>query len=97
MVIEDLKHKELVGDTFSPTASMMTLKHFLADAVEQKSRVHQLDFIGALLQSKVKNRIFLKLDSRYAECFLSYSNYFGGALILMKSMYGMTNSGKVIC
>ena len=47
------------------------------------------------MQAKVKNRAFVKLDSRYADCFTEYSNYFGRALVLLKSMYGMTNSGKL--
>ena len=42
----DLKNNEMVGDTWSPTASIRTLKYFLVDAVEHKSRVHQLDLIG---------------------------------------------------
>ena len=54
--------------------------------------MHQLYFIGAFLQEKVRNRAFVKLDSRYADYFPEYSNYFGRALILLKSMYGMTNS-----
>ena len=58
VVIGDLHNKELVGDTWSPTASMRTLKYFLADATKHKSIVHQLDFIGAFLQAKVKNRFF---------------------------------------
>ena len=49
----DLQNKEMVGDTWSPTASMGTLKYLLADAAKNKSRVHQLDFIGAFLQAKV--------------------------------------------
>ena len=53
---------------------MRTLKYFLADEVKQKSRVHQLDFIGELLQEKVKNRVFVKSDSRYADYFPEYSN-----------------------
>ena len=48
----------MVGDTWSPTASMSTLKYFLADAAKHKAGVHQLDFIGAILQAKVKNRVF---------------------------------------
>ena len=47
----------MVGDTWSPTASMRTLKYFLADAAKHKARVHQLDFIGAFLQAKVNNRV----------------------------------------
>ena len=50
LVREDLQNKEMVGDTWSPTASMRTLKYFLADATKQKTRVHQLYFIGAFLQ-----------------------------------------------
>ena len=90
-----LVNKEIVGDTWSPTASMRTLKYFLAYATKHKARVHQLDFIGALLKAKVKNGVFVKLDSKYAYYFPEYYNYFGRALILLKSMYGMTNSGKL--
>ena len=54
-----LQNKELVGDTWSPTASMRTLKYFLADATKHKARVHQLYFIGELFQAKVKNRVFV--------------------------------------
>ena len=61
-----LQNKELVGDTWSPIASMRTLKLFLADTSKHNTRVHQLDFIGALLQAKLKNMSFVKLDSRYA-------------------------------
>ena len=65
-----LQNKELVGDTWSPTASMRTLKYLLVDATKNKARVHQLDFIGAFLQAKVKNRVFINLDSRYTDCFI---------------------------
>ena len=53
-----LQNKEMVGDTWSPTAFMRTLKHFLEDAAKHKAIVYQLDFIGAFLQAKVKNRVF---------------------------------------
>ena len=74
---------------------MRTLKYFLADAAKYKARVHQLDFIGAFLQAKVNNRVFVKLDMRYAKVknrvlvilnmryaayFPEYSQYFGRAL-----------------
>ena len=74
---------------------MRNLKYFLADATEHKARVCQLDFIGAFLQAKDKNIVFVKLDSRYTDYFPEYSNYFGRALILLNSMYGMTNSDKL--
>ena len=86
----------MIGDTWSPTASMRTLEYFLADAVKHKARVHQLYFIGAFLQANVKKRVFVKLDMRYAAYFPEYSQYFGRALKLLKSMYGMTNSGKML-
>ena len=47
MVIRgDLQTKELVGETWSPTASMRTLKYLLLYVAKHKARVHQLDFIG---------------------------------------------------
>ena len=85
----------MVGDTWSPTASMRNLKYFLADATKHRERFHQLDFIGALLQAKVKNRVFVKLYIRYTDYSPEYSQYFGRTLILLKSMYGMTNYGKL--
>ena len=85
----------MVWDTWSPTASMRTLKYLLADAAKHKARVHQFYFIGVFLQAKVKNRVFVKLDSRYKYYFPEYASYFGRALRLLKSMYGMTNSGKL--
>ena len=74
---------------------MRTLKYFLAGANKHKAIVHQLYFIGAFFQSKVKNRVFVKLDSRYEDYFPEYSKYFGRALRLLKSMYGMTHYGKL--
>ena len=50
------QNKEMVGDTWSPTSSMRTLKYFLANAAKHKARVHQLYFIGVFLQAKVNNR-----------------------------------------
>ena len=71
------------------------MKYLLADATKQKARVHQLDFIGAFLKAKVNNRVFLKLDSRYVYYSPEYSEYFGRTFILLKSVYVMTNSGKL--
>ena len=68
-----LQNKEMVGDTWSSTDSMRTLNYFLADASKHKARVHQLDFIRAFLQAKVKNRIFGKLDIRYTYYFPEYA------------------------
>ena len=60
-----------------------------------KAIVHQLYFIGAFLQEKVKKIVFVKLDIRYTDYFTEYAKYFGIALRLLKSMYDMTNSGKL--
>ena len=70
-----LQNKELFGDNFLPTASMRTLKYFLGDAVKHKAIVYLLDFIGSFSQAKFNNRVFVKLDSRYADYFTEYSNY----------------------
>ena len=59
----------MVEHTWSPAASMSNFKYFLADAAKHKARVHKLDFIGKFLQAKVKNRVFVKLDIRYADFF----------------------------
>ena len=90
-----MQNKELVGDTWSPTSSMGTLKYFLVDSTKHKSRVHLLDFIQEFLQAKVKNRVFVKFDIRYTDYFPEYAKYFGRALRSLKSMYGMTNYGKL--
>ena len=67
LVRGDLHNKELIGDNWKLITSMRTLKYLLADAANHKARVHQLYFIAAFLQEKVKNRVFLTLDSRYTE------------------------------
>ena len=63
----DLFNKELVWDTCSPTASMRDLKYFLEDATKHTEKVHQLYYIGAFLEVKVNNRVFVKLDIRYTD------------------------------
>ena len=89
----DLQNKEPVGYTWSPTAFMRALKWFLSNTIKHKARVHQLCFIESFFQAKVKNRLFVNLDSRYADYFTEYSNYLGLSLRLLKSMYGMANPG----
>ena len=76
LVRGDLQNKEMVGDTWSPKSSTRNLKYFLADVTKYKASVHQLYFIGAFLQAKVKNRVFFKLDIRYTEYFPEYAQYF---------------------
>ena len=59
---------------------MRNLKYFLEDTEKHKARVHQIYFIGAFLQAKVKNRVFVKLDMRYADYFPEYAQYLGKGL-----------------
>ena len=65
----DLHNKEMVGDTWSPTAFMRTLKYFLEDAAKHRAIVHQLYFIVEFLKAKVNNRVFFKMDIRYTDYF----------------------------
>ena len=74
---------------------MRTLKYFLTDATKQKAIVHQIYVIVSFLQAKVKNGILEKLGSRYTYYIPEYSNYFGSSLRLLKSIYVITNSGKL--
>ena len=67
----------------------------MAYAFKHKTIVHKLDFVGVILQGKVNNRVFVNLDSIYADYNPSYSSYFGRDLILLKSVYVMNNSGKL--
>ena len=87
----------MVGDTWSPTASMSNLKYFLADSAKHKARVHQLDFIGAFLQAKVKSIVFVKLDIMCTDCFPEYANYFGRALRFIKVHVWHKQLWGVVC
>ena len=74
---------------------MRNFKCFFEYAAKHKARFHQLDFIGAFLKTKVKNRVFVKLDIRYTYYCPEYAKYFGISRRLLKSMYGMNNAGKL--
>ena len=65
----DYQNKVIIGDTWSPTASMWTLRYLLKYDSKHKSRVHPFYFIGAFIQANIKYRDFVKLDSRYGEYF----------------------------
>jgi hypothetical protein len=90
----DLQTKSIVEDTYSPTASGRGLKMFLGHAARNQCRVRQLDFIGAYLQAKVRGRIFIKMPGIYGNLFPEFQAYCGVPVRLIKSMYGMTLSGK---
>ena len=54
-------------NNWSPTASVRLLKCFLADAdaIANQTKIFQLDFIQAFIQSETKNRIFVTLDKEF--------------------------------
>ena len=41
VVIGYLQNKDIIGNTWAPTASMINLEYFLLDATNRKARVHQ--------------------------------------------------------
>jgi hypothetical protein len=90
----DLQNKQSLEDKWSPTASFRSLKMFLAHAARLKVRVRQMDFIGAFLQAKVRSRVFIKMPAVYGEIFPEFKEYCGVPVRLIKSMYGMSLSGK---
>ena len=55
---------------------MRTLRYLFTYAINHRERVYQLDFIGEFLQAKFKDRVFMKLDIRYADYFTEYSSFF---------------------
>jgi len=83
------------GDPWSPTASARALKMFIADSARHRARTKQLDFIGAFLQAKMRYRMFVTLPAKYGELFPEYKEWCGRPLLLLKSMYGITYSGKM--
>ena len=80
--------------TWSPTASHRSLKLFLALAAKYKCRVLQLDFIGAFLQAPMRERVFVKLPAVFGKLFPEFAEYCGRPVLLEKSMYGQTVSGR---
>ena len=74
---------------------MRTLKYLLADVTKNKERFHQLYFIGAFLQAKVKNRFFSSCTLGIQNIFYNMHSTLEEPLRLLNSMYGMTNSGKL--
>ena len=57
----------MIGDTWYPTVSMITLKYFLAKDSKYKATLYQLDFIGEFIQVNVNHKVFVKPDSRYGK------------------------------
>ena len=60
----DMQIKDLINN-WSPTASVRLLKCFLADAIQNRAIIYQLDFIQAFIQSPTKKKTFVILDKEY--------------------------------
>ncbi len=85
LVVRGNLQKNVEEDTWSPNTSFRALKLFLAHVARLKVRVHQLDFIGAFLQAKVRSRIFVKIPAIYGSIFPEFKQYCGVPLQLLKS------------
>ena len=81
-------------NTWSPTSSSRLLKRFIADATYTKSKIYQLDFIQAFIQSETKRRIFVTLDKEYKIFCPELYEHLGRPLRLKKCLYGADFSGK---
>ncbi len=90
----DLQDKLVAEDKWSPTTSFRSLKMFLAHDSRIKARVKQLNFVGAFLQAKTRSRMFVTIPKIFGILFPEYENYCGRPILLAKSMYGTTLSGK---
>ena len=90
----DIQRKWFEEYNYSPTASHRSLKLFLANACKHGARVRQLDFVGAFLQAPMRSRVLIKIPEFYGKVFPEFSKYCGTPLLLNKSMYGQTISGK---
>jgi hypothetical protein len=90
----DLQNKNITEDKWSPTASFRSLKMFLAHASRLKTRVKQLDFVGAFLQAKMRTRMFVIIPKIFGILFPEYAWCTGKPVRLLMSMYGTTLCGK---
>ena len=81
-------------NNWSPTASVRLIKCFLADAIANHTKIYQLDFIQAFIQSETKKRIFVILDKDFETFCPQLKEHFGRPLRLKKCLYGADFSGK---
>ena len=89
----DLQQDLPAKETWSATIASLTMKLFFANTVKL-GKVRQLDYVGAFLQVRCKNRIFVRLPVECAKHFLEYAKYFSQPLLLKKTIYGLTVSAK---
>jgi hypothetical protein len=90
----DLQWYKPDEDTWSPCASSLGLRIYIAEAARHQRSIKVLDFIGAYLQGHAVGRHWVRFPVELSEFFPKYKEYFGIALLLKKGMYGGTLSGK---
>ena len=75
-------------DTWCAIAGHKALRMFLAAAVHYRSRVWQLDYVGAFLQANPIDRKFTSLPREWRNLFPEWKEWFGVPLLLTKTLYG---------
>ena len=80
LVRGDLCNKDLIGDAWSPIASIGKLRYLLEHAVNQKARVHNLYFIGSFLQDIVLEWCICKVGQYICRLFSIIFNLFWKSL-----------------
>jgi len=90
----DMQIKDVHNIQWSPTASSRLLKCVMADSAQNRTLIHQLDFIQAFIQSDTKKRMFVLLDKEYETFCPNLAGHLGRPLLLKKCLYGADFSGK---
>lgn len=75
-------------DTFAPTAKYSSIRTILSIAAIQDLELHQVDFVTAFLNEKLKETIYLALPD-------GYTPKSGNCLRLLKGLYGLKQSGHL--
>ena len=65
---------------WSPTTSVRLLQKIIADSIFCNSKIYQLDFIQAFIQSPTKKRMFVLLDKEYESFCPKLAKHFGRPL-----------------
>ena len=90
----DKQEKDEEYDTWCKVGGFNAVKIFLAMAAFHKCRVYQLDYTGAFLQAPATTRVVTILPAEWKEFFPDLAEYFGVPLLILKSLYGQTESMK---
>lgn len=90
----DLEKDTNEFDNWSICISHRTVRTFVAHTTKRRRRLKQLDFVATYLQARMCARIFLCLQSEYANYFSALWDYFYIHLLLKRTLYGLTVSSK---